>query len=442
MRGTATVKRPPGAIHVDRCDEYGGESAPCYTLAHIQGQILSVRKAWRNMARIGQSPPKSTRSGLYVAQPSGYRAFLPNALPPEPPIQINGELQVLLSQADRALGRLDGSIQTLPNPDLFVYMYVRKEAVLSSQIEGTQSSLQDVLAAEAKILSATLPSDVDEVVNYVRAMNHGLALLQDLPVSVRLIREIHAELLRGVRGSHLTPGEIRTSQNWIGPSGCSLNEATFVPPPPHEVAACLSALEKFLHGDSEIPLLLKIGMAHVQFETIHPFLDGNGRVGRLLIAFLLCEREVLVKPVLYLSHYFKQHRHEYYNQLQEVRDFGTWENWLIFFLRGVIDVSRQATETARRILTLRETHRLSITEKLGRSAGNGHRVLEHLYEHPIVSVKEVQDVTGTTYAAANNLVAALTGADILEEITGQARNRRFMYRSYINLFHLEVTEDD
>jgi Fic family protein len=382
-------------------------------------------------------PATDSRAGSYVNQLTGYRAFIPEPLPPDPPIQIDAELQVLLSQADRALGRLDGSIQTLPHPDLFVYMYVRKEAVLSSQIEGTQSSLQDVLAAEAKILSSSLPRDVEEVVNYVRAMNFGLERLKELPVSVRLIREIHGKLLEGVRGSHLTPGEIRTSQNWIGPPGSTLTDATFVPPPPHEVAQQLAQLEEFLHADSQLPLLLKIGMAHVQFETIHPFLDGNGRVGRLLIAFLLCEREVLLKPVLYLSHYFKRHREEYYDQLQSVRDKGTWEMWLRFFLRGVIEVSKQATETARKILTLREAHRLAITEHLGRAAGNGHRVLEHLYEHPIVSVNQVQEVTGTTYAAANNLVSEFSSIGILEEITGQARNRRFMYRSYINLFHDE-----
>ncbi|MDB4516852.1 Fic family protein, partial [Crocinitomicaceae bacterium] len=277
----------------------------------------------------------STRAGRYVSQPTGYRAYIPEPLPPDPPVEISPELQVLLSQADRALGRLDGSIQTLPHPDLFVYMYVRKEAVLSSQIEGTQSSLQDVLAAEAQVLSPDRPRDVNEVVNYVRAMNHGLARLPDLPVCVRLIRDIHAKLLEGVRGSHLTPGELRTSQNWIGPGGCTLNEATFVPPPPHEVAKRLADLEKFLHADTHIPLLIKIGLAHAQFETIHPFLDGNGRVGRLLITFLLCEQQVLLKPVLYLSHYFKRHRNEYYSQLQAVRDAGTWEEWLSFFLRGV-----------------------------------------------------------------------------------------------------------
>lgn len=382
-----------------------------------------------------RQPTTSSRAGRYVQQPTGYRAFVPEPLPPNPHVRIAGDLQVLLSQADRALGRLDGSIQTLPNPDLFVYMYVRKEAVLSSQIEGTQSSLQDVLAAEAKIFSPDRPQDVDEVVNYVRAMNHGLARLVELPVSIRLIREMHADLLQGVRGEHLTPGELRTRQNWIGPADCQLNEATFVPPPPHEVAQHLADLERFLHADTGLPLLIKIGLAHAQFETIHPFLDGNGRVGRLLITFLLCEKQALLKPVLYLSYYFKVHRQAYYDHLQSVRDAGTWEQWLSFFLRGVVKVSEQATDTARRILSLREEHRRTITENLGRAAGNGHRVLEHLYEHPIVSVNEVQDLTGTTYPAANDLVARMVDRDILREFTGQARNRRFSYQSYINLFH-------
>lgn len=382
------------------------------------------------------------RAGRYVQQITGYKAFIPNPLPPKPPIQITPALQVLLSQADLALGRLDGSIQTLPNPDLFIFMYVRKEAVLSSQIEGTQSSLQDLLAAEAEVLSAALPRDVDEVVNYVRAMNHGLDRLVKLPVSIRLIKEIHGILLEGTRGSHLTPGELRTSQNWIGSGNEKIREAIFVPPPHHEIQRLLGDLEKFLHGDSEIPLLIKIGLAHAQFETIHPFLDGNGRVGRLLITFLLCEQKVLVKPVLYLSHYFKEHRQQYYEELQSVRDAGTWERWLTFFLQGIVDVSHQATDMARNILALREADRHAITENFGRTAGNGHRVLEYLYEHPIVSVKVVQRLIHTTNPAANNLVARMEKTGILREITGQARNRQFMYQRYIDLFYDEDSELD
>jgi len=374
------------------------------------------------------------RAGRYIQQTTGYRAFIPEALPPDPPVQLEGNLQAYLSQADRALGRLDGSIQILPNPDLFVAMYVRKEAVLSSQIEGTQSSLQDVLAAEANVFSPEMPKDVDEVFNYVAAMKHGLERLETLPVSVRLIREIHARLLEGVRGQYLTPGEPRKSQNWIGSQGCTLSEATFIPPPPYEVPRLLGDLELFLHGDSPLPLLIRIGLAHAQFETIHPFLDGNGRVGRLLITFLLCEKDVLKKPVLYLSHYFKRHRQQYYDLLQAVRDQGNWEEWLEFFLRGIYEVSQEATDTARRILALREHHREIITEELGRATGNGHRVLEHLYRYPITTVKTVQDLTSTSYPAANNLIKQLVKTGILVEMTGYKRNRRFSYQPYLDLF--------
>ncbi len=376
----------------------------------------------------------ATRAGRYVAQPSGYRAFLPAPLPPEPPIALTGELPALLSTADRALGRLDGSVHTLPRPDLFVFMYVRKEAVLSSQIEGTQSSLQDLLAAEARLFDLNLPDDVGEVINYVRAMNHGLCRLKDLPVSVRLIREIHAELLRGVRGGRLQPGELRASQNWIGPAGSTLANATFVPPPHHLVPEALGDLESFLHREDDLPPLVKIALAHVQFETIHPFLDGNGRVGRLLITFLLTERAVLHKPVLYLSRYFKQHREAYYDHLQAVRTRGDWEGWLAFFLRGVVEVAAEAAETARRILQMREDHRAAITAKLGRAAANGHKVLESLFDRPIVAVNDVRQLTGTTYAAANGLVSRLVDAGVLAEMTGYARNRRFQYAPYIALF--------
>ncbi len=375
----------------------------------------------------------SQRAGRYVAQPQGYRAFVPVALPPEPPVRLNGELQALLSQADQSLGRLDGSIQTLPDPDLLVFMYVRKEAVLSSQIEGTQSSLQDVLAAEASIRSPNQPRDVGEVINYVTAMDYGLDRLETLPISVRLIREIHTRLLHGVRGSQMQPGELRTSQNWIGPAGCTLNEATFVPPPHHEVPNALGALETFIHNPSELPVLVQVGLIHAQFETIHPFLDGNGRVGRLLITFLLCQRGILKQPVLYLSHFFRQYRSDYYERLQAVRDRGDWEGWLAFFLRGAAEVSAEAAETVRRILTLREEHRALVTERLGLAAANGHRVLDDLYRRPILSVANAQHITGTSYSAANRLVARLVEIGVLEEITGGRRNRVFRYGPYLRV---------
>lgn len=309
-----------------------------------------------------------------------------------------------------------------------------------SPCEGTQSSLQDLLAAEAELFDESMPRDVDEVVNYVRAMKHGLARLPELPVSVRLIREIHEQLLQGVRGGRLQPGELRRSQNWIGPAGCTLATASFVPPPAAEVPQALGDLERFLHDDGALPPLVKIALAHVQFETIHPFLDGNGRVGRLLITFLLTECGVLHKPVLYLSHFFRAHRQAYYEHLQAVRERGAWEDWLAFFLRGVIEVAGEATDTARRIQLLREQHRAAITAGLGRAAGNGHRVLESLYDRPIVTVADVRALTGTTYAAANNLVARLAELGVLAEMTGYARNRRFRYEPYVRLFTDEVPE--
>ncbi len=382
-----------------------------------------------------QGPATSTRrAGSYQRQLAGFRAFIPARLPPTPPVSITGSLQRLLSEADLALGRLDGSISILPNPDLFVLMYVRKEAVLSSQIEGTQSSLQDLLAAEAKLNIPESPRDVDEVINYVGAMNHGLRRLPDFPVSVRLIGEIHAELLKGVRGSNLTPGELRVSQNWIGHSGSTLQNALFVPPPPDMVPQALGDLERFIQEDNELPPLIRIGLAHAQFETIHPFLDGNGRIGRLLITFLLMHSGVLRKPVLYLSYFLKQHRSAYYELLQDIREKGNWEGWLAFFLRGISEVSAQAAETAHNIVVQREEARSLIADELGRAAGNGYRILEHLYGRPIVSVNGIQALLKVTYPSANQLVERLQSIGVLQEITGQARNRRFRYDAYVRLF--------
>lgn len=332
------------------------------------------------------------------------------------------------------MGRLDGSIQTLPNPDLFVLMYVRKEAVLSSQIEGTQSSLADVLEVEASVFEPHHPSDVGEVLNYVSAMNHGLKRLAELPLSVRLIKEIHNKLLHNVRGREKSPGEIRTSQNWIGPQGCTLTTATFVPPPPHEVPGALGDLERFIHSDYHIPPLIKIGMIHAQFETIHPFLDGNGRVGRLLITFLLVQNEILMKPVLYISHYFKRNRSEYYERLQAVRDKGDWEGWIKFFLIGIATVSSEATDTARAIVGLREHHRSLVTQRFGRAAGNGLTILEELFRTPIMTIGQVQKRLGITYPPASGLVQRFVDAGILFEVTGQERYRVYQYIPYISLF--------
>jgi Fic family protein len=378
----------------------------------------------------------STRAGRYVKQRTGYAAFIPAPLPPDPPIALDGPLHTLLSRADQAVGRLDGVIQTVPNPDFFVYMYVRREAVLSSQIEGTQSTLEDLLVVELepRPVWRELPQDVDEVVRYVHAMNYGLSRLSDLPLSLRLITEIHRELLTGSRGSHGRPGEFRRSQNWVGSENASLAEAIFVPPPVHEMKQALDNFERFLHQD-QLPALVHAGLAHAQFETIHPFLDGNGRVGRLLITFLLVYRSVLHRPLLYLSVYLKRHRAEYYDRLMAIRNSGDWESWLRFFLTGVAQTAEEATATARAILDLREEHRRRILEQ---TAGvNGLRLLDLLFERPLVHVNLVKDSVGISFVTANKLVQQLEGLGVLEEITGRKRDRIFSYTPYVALFQDE-----
>lgn len=371
-----------------------------------------------------------TRAGRTISQPTGYRAFIPAPLPPVPSVAVEGELLRLLSDADRALARLDAISTMLPNPDLFVAMYVRQEAVLSSQIEGTQSTLEDVLAFEANATHNKAPKDVAEVVNYVRAMNHGLRRLPELPLSLRLLREIHKELMHNVRGGERTPGEFRTSQNWIGAPGSTLMSAAFVPPPPHELMRCLGDFENFIHEHkADTPLLIQCGLAHAQFETIHPFLDGNGRVGRLLIALMLCEANALHRPLLYLSHYLKANRAEYYDRLTAIRQRGDWEGWLRFFLRGVAEVSEQATATARRIVALREEQRAKFA-----SNANALKLIDSLFEKPIVNVKQCADVLRVTYVTANSLVAKLEKAGLLTEMTSWGRNRVFRFQAYLALF--------
>jgi Fic family protein len=372
------------------------------------------------------------RAGRFVTQPEGYVAFIPTPLPPNPSIQLDNELTRLLSDADRTLGRLDGVASILPNPDLFMAMYVRHEAVLSSQIEGTQSSLDDVLQFEVDA-RGHYPRDIEEVVNYVRAMNYGLERLHELPLCLRLIREIHATLLEGVRGAERTPGEFRRSQNWIGPAGCTLATATFVPPPVHAMHQALDNLEKFLQNTETLPRLIHCGLVHAQFETIHPFLDGNGRVGRLLITFLLCQQHILQPPLLYLSYYLKAHRQEYYDRLDAVRHQGDWEGWLKFFLRGVYEVSQEATQTARNILALRETQRQMLADKFGSSAA-GLRLLDYLFEQPLLTIRMVERTLDCSYATANKLVEQFVEAKILHETTGWQRNRRYQFEPYLALF--------
>lgn len=373
-----------------------------------------------------------SRAGRFVKQPAGYTAFVPAPLPPDPPIRMDVAMVGLLSRADQAVGRLDGVTRTLPNPDLFVAMYVRREAVESSQIEGTQSTLEDVLTFELDPRRRDVPQDVEEVVNYVRAMNYGLERLATLPLSLRLIREIHAELMSGVRGADRLPGEFRRSQNWIGPGEASLSQATFVPPPVPEMTEALYDLEKFLHKEDDLPVLIRCGLVHAQFETIHPFLDGNGRVGRLLITFQLVHAGVLHRPLLYISHYLKRHRAEYYDRLGAIRQSGDWEGWLRFFLRGVAETAEEATATAEAIVRLREEHRALLQDEgLGL---NGLRLLDLLFQRPLVNVNLVRDTLEVrSYNTANNLVEQLASLGLLEEVTGGQRNRVFRYTPYWRL---------
>lgn len=366
------------------------------------------------------------------------KAFVPVPLPPAPPLQFDKGLQQSLEPALLALGRLDSISSLLPDTALFLYTYVRKEAVLSSQIEGTQSSLSDLLLFELEETPGVPLDDVVEVSNYVAALNHGLARLREgFPLSNRLIREIHGVLLSKGRGSGKDPGEFRRSQNWIG--GSRPGNATFVPPPPHLVNEAMSELERFLHdANSRLPVLVRAGLAHVQFETIHPFLDGNGRIGRLLITFLLCHSGVLREPLLYLSLYFKQNRAAYYSLLDAVRRDGDWEAWLAFFLDGVRQTAEGAVLTASQLTTLFQEDRASIAPR-GRRAGSALRVHEALKARPITSMQEVRRRTGLSFPATSSGMDLLVELGIARELTGKRRNRVFAYDRYLAILN-EGTE--
>lgn len=375
-------------------------------------------------------------SGTYILTSSvgeEVRAFVPDPLPPSPELDLTSDDHDLIERANRALGRLDGVTTLLPDTQLFLYLYVRKEAVLSSQIEGTQSSMSDLLLYENEEVPGVPMDDVVEVSNYVAALNHGLERLEEgFPLSLRLIREIHGILLREGRGSEKDPGEFRRTQNWFG--GDRPGNATHVPPPPHKVMDCMGPLEKFLHDDPvRMPTLLKAGLAHVQFETIHPFLDGNGRVGRLLITLLLCEEGALSEPILYLSLYLKTHRDRYYALLQKVREDGAWEEWLRFFLQGVQETSNQAFDAARSILELFKTDRSTIRDNLGQAADSALRVHEHLQENPIVTTARVNDAMAISRPTITSALDNLQELGIVREMTGKDRYRVYAYDDYLNI---------
>ena len=376
---------------------------------------------------------QSTRLGRYVETPAGgeiVRAFVPPPLPPRPEIDLLPLLD-RLSAAERALGRLDGAAVLLPRQELFLYMYVRKEAVLSSQIEGTQSTLADLLRFETEAQSGQPIDDIREVSNYVDAMMYGLVRLKELPLSLRLIRELHARLLQSGRGEKKDPGEFRRSQNWIG--GTRPGNALFVPPPVSELDACLDAFERFIHEtESRLPPLIKAGLLHVQFETIHPFLDGNGRVGRLLVTLFLCANGVLRNPLLYLSLYLKTRRADYYRLLQEVRENGAWQAWLEFFLDGVAETANQAFDAAVRIGDLFTKDRERIATESER-AGSALRIHDLLQQHPFATATDLVARTGLTAPTVNAALADLEHLGVVAEITGRRRGRVFSYGAYLDI---------
>ncbi len=379
--------------------------------------------------------PTSQRLGRFIetsAAGEKVRAFVPPPLPPEPAIDVLALLEKL-SLAERALGRLDGITMLLPRQELFLYMYVRKEAVLSSQIEGTQSTLSDLLRFEAEAQAGQPIDDIREVSNYVDAMMYGLERLRDLPLSLRLIREMHGRLLQSARGGTKSPGEFRRSQNWIG--GTRPGNALFVPPPVNELGPCLDAFERYMHEDaSRLPALIKAGLLHVQFETLHPFLDGNGRIGRLLVTLYLCINGVLNKPLLYLSLFLKTHRAEYYRLLQEVRENGNWEAWLDFFLTGVAQTANQAFEAATHIVDLFRQDRERIATE-GERANSTLRIHDLFQLNPFLTSNQLVRQTGLSSPTVNTALADLQRLGIIEEVTGRKRGRVFSYRRYLSVLN-------
>lgn len=379
--------------------------------------------------------PSGTKAPVsFVGEPCF--AFVPNPLPPEPPLQWDASLHRMAQRASVAIGRLSGVTALLPDSQLFLYSYVRKEAVLSSQIEGTQSSLSELLLFENDAAIGAPLDDVTEVSNYVAAMEHGLKrLAEGFPLSLRLIKEVHGVLLSKGSGSEKQPGEFRTSQNWIG--GSRPGNALFVPPPPDQVIACMGALENFLHNH-DVPSLIRAGLAHAQFETIHPFLDGNGRTGRLLVTLLLCHDGVLTQPLLYLSLFLKSHRSTYYELLQRVRTHGTWEEWLDFFLQGVEETANQAADNASRLLQVFQQDRARL-HALGRKGASAVKLHDILQKQPVVTVSRLVTKFGFTAPTANTALVVLVDQGIVREITGYRRNRVFSYAEYLRTLN-EGTE--
>jgi Fic family protein len=373
---------------------------------------------------------ENSSAGKCIKTPQQYWAFIPNPLPPQ--IRYDVDLICTLSEADRLLGDLSGTGRLLPNPYLLISPYIRREAVSSSRIEGTQASLNDLFFFEAEKPKKPGTPDVREVLNYVRAMGYGIRRLKKLPVSIRLICEIHKILMKNVRGERATPGELRRSQNWIGPHGCVLNDATFVPPPVEQMTQALSDWEKYVHLHSSVPPLIQCALMHYQFEAIHPFLDGNGRIGRLLITFFLCERGCLSQPLLYLSAFFDKYRDDYYSRLLAISQNGDWRGWIEFFLRGIITQCKDASSDAKKILDLHTEYkaRLAETKKIPATA---HRLIEEILQNPVISISGLKKKWNLTYTSVKQGVLRLMSIGILEEVTGRKRKKLFVAPKLLEL---------
>lgn len=374
----------------------------------------------------------SDRAGTYAQQPGGFKAFLPKPLPPVPGIRYDDELQALLSQADQAIARLDGIVTVLPNPELFIAMYVKKEALLSSQIEGTQASLEGVLEFEADMRPRDNINEIKEVVNYIKALEYGIAHIAQSPANAHLFREIHRILITSTRGSKKALGEFRRTQNWVGPPGANVFDAHFVPPPPEQILGAMANLETFFNEKNRMPPLVRIALIHAQFETIHPFIDGNGRIGRLLITFFLVARKVLSRPLLYLSYYLKKNREEYYGLLTRVRLQGDWESWVKFFLRGIDEVSREAALAAAEVIALKQR----LVDRLFEnrfSSIYAVKLIDLLYARPIINVKAITDEFKISKESGNELANRFEQLGILKELTGKQRYKKYLFHEYTNI---------
>lgn len=374
----------------------------------------------------------TNRAGTYrtnLTGEAGYKSFLPNPLPPKPELEMDGEMVSLLVKANRAIAALEAVSARIPNMDLFVSMYVRKEALMSSQIEGTQATLEDVLDP---LIEKNTNRNVADVVNYIRATEYAIKRLDTLPLCNRLIREAHEILMENVRGREKRPGEFRHSQNWIGGEGSTLKTARYIPPNPEDMENAMSDLEKYMNGDDTLDYLVRIALIHYQFETIHPFLDGNGRIGRLLITLFLMEKKVLTTPALYVSYFLKKNRVEYYDRMTEVRNKGNYEQWICFFLSAIHESSLDAITTIDDLVELQRRSRETVS-RMGRASGNTQILLTYLESHPIIDIGKTAEALGVSYNTVSAAVKRLVGAGILKQTENASRNRTFAYRDYLDI---------